>query len=1208
LAVWAWDVLAVAGVLVIVMGVHLMSPAARAASAESITRTNQPALVVTTNGPVEYLQPAQAPIPARLHQVINFNEALRTLIDGRATVRFYDWSGLRLADRSSLLIVRDSADTNSPAIRLLEGQLFFSSRGGPIRIPIETPHGRALTKGTEFLVRVDAQAGRSEFIMFDGQLELSNEVDQRTVLAGQQGVAIPGRNIEVRPLLEATNVVQWWLYYPAVLDPAELGLTGLEQMQLAHSLTNYQAGDLTAALRSFPGYPASPEAASERARLYYAALLLSVGAVERARTQMSEVDPQAPLARALRTMSAAVAPPLSQTADATAASIPPESSSEFLALSYAHQATNDLKQALHAAGAAVANSPDFAFGWERIAELEFSFGHIRAARKAIERSLTLAPRNAQAHALNGFLLAAENKPRAALAAFDQAISIDPGLGNAWLGRGLCKRRISWSTGFPVRRAGDVSSARSVDARHQASTPPLPVPDSEADWLSDLQTAAIIEPRRALFRSYLGKAFADVADFERADHELAFAQRLDPNDPTSWLYRALLKREENRVNDAVDELEKSIDLNDQRALYRSRFLLDEDRAVRSSSLANLYQSAGLNDVAVREAARAVSYDYANYSAHQFLAEGYNALRDPTRFNLRYETVWFNELLLADLLSPVGGTPLSQHISQQEYARLFEGNRVGLSSDTLYRSDGQYRELASQFGRIGNTGWSLDLDYQHNNGVRPNNELDRIEWYTTIKQNLTPQDSVLLLAKYQDYHSGDNFQYYDPRSASKDFTFDEIQDPILLAGYHREWSPGVHTLLLGGRLINDQSFADRNATNVVIFKDINDVPQAMVPLGFDVSHHSELEIYTAELSQLLQTEHHTLVLGVRLQTGEFQSRSMLTNPVPIPFPNLAADTRSEDSFGEVAAYGYYTVELPAQLHVTGGLAYQQMHFPENFRSPPIHDGETTRQQVSPKAALVWNFVPEATLRGIYTRSLGGVSLDESYRLEPVQLAGFSQAFRTLIPESLAGSVAAPEHETWGGALDVKLGRRTYLGVQGEVYRSTVRRTVGVFEDQPATGPVPSSTPQHLDFEEQSISARMDQLLGAEWSAGLLYRFSAAELKSAFPDLAQLPNNPSRTDRAELQEASVNVRYNHPSGVFAIAQAAYYWQHNAKDSAALADEAFPQVNLSVGYRFPRQRGEVSVGGLNLNGADYHLNPVNLHPEYPRERVFVARLLFNF
>ena len=53
-----------------------------------------------------------------------------------------------------------------------------------------------------------------------------------------------------------------------------------------------------------------------------------------------------------------------------------------------------------------------------------------------------------------------------------------------------------------------------------------------------------------------------------------------------------------------------------------------------------------DVAVREASRGVDSDYANASSHLFLANSYNSLRDPRRINLRYETPWFNELLLAN----------------------------------------------------------------------------------------------------------------------------------------------------------------------------------------------------------------------------------------------------------------------------------------------------------------------------------------------------------------------------------------------------------------------------------------------------------------------------------------------------------------------------------------------------------------------------------
>jgi len=57
---------------------------------------------------------------------------------------------------------------------------------------------------------------------------------------------------------------------------------------------------------------------------------------------------------------------------------------------------------------------------------------------------------------------------------------------------------------------------------------------------------------------------------------------------------------NRFNEGVGDLEHSIELNDNRALFRSRLLLDEDLAVRSSSLARIYQKADMPEVSLREA--------------------------------------------------------------------------------------------------------------------------------------------------------------------------------------------------------------------------------------------------------------------------------------------------------------------------------------------------------------------------------------------------------------------------------------------------------------------------------------------------------------------------------------------------------------------------------------------------------------------------------
>ena len=250
-----------------------------------------------------------------------------------------------------------------------------------------------------------------------------------------------------------------------------------------------------------------------------------------------------------------------------------------------------LKDALEAARRATEISPAFGFAWARVAELEFSFGHHRESAKALERALALSPKNAEALALRGFVLSAQNKIGAALESFQQAIEADGALGNGWLGRGLCRIR-----------CGDFSEGR-----------------------RDLQTAAALEPNRSFLRSYLGKAFSQEYDTLHARRELSLARRLDENDPTPWLYQSWLDYQQNQPNAAVEDLETSQALNDNRAVYRSRFLLDQDRAVGSSSLARIYQDAGLKQVSVNEATRAVTYDYADYSAHLFLADSLYALR-------------------------------------------------------------------------------------------------------------------------------------------------------------------------------------------------------------------------------------------------------------------------------------------------------------------------------------------------------------------------------------------------------------------------------------------------------------------------------------------------------------------------------------------------------------------------------------------------------
>ena len=130
-------------------------------------------------------------------------------------------------------------------------------------------------------------------------------------------------------------------------------------------------------------------------------------------------------------------------------------------------------------------------------------------------------------------------------------------------------------------------------------------------------------------------------------------------------------------------------------------------MRSANLAAIYQDDGMFDLSVREATLGVNEDYSNASSHLFLANSYNALRDPTRINLRYETPWFNELLLANLLAPVGGGPLSQFVSEQEVLETIRSQPLwDQFDDQLPKHRGRARDRFT----VGNL-WKCELLFRH-----------------------------------------------------------------------------------------------------------------------------------------------------------------------------------------------------------------------------------------------------------------------------------------------------------------------------------------------------------------------------------------------------------------------------------------------------------------------------------------------------------------
>src|ERR1017187_1248606 len=664
-------------------------------------------------------------------------------------------SVVRLKAMSEVEILPDTS-ADGPGLDLIGGILSFFHRDKPSRVRVISDGGNAGILGTEFVMAVTSVNGTEQTTLsvIDGQVYFTNAGVTLDFTNGQQAIGEPGRPPRRTAAFIANNILQWCFYYPGVLDANELPLTAAETNELAESLVAYRAGDLLVALAK---YPDARQPGSDAERVYHAGLVLSVGQVEEAETNLSAMsatgvaEKNQRLAAALRTLIAAVKreprPSTVSYSPRWSEAKTNQLSSEFLADSYYEQSLGGpkaLDNALQLARRAAASSPDFGFARERVAELEFSFGKTDRALADLKTALQLSPRNAQALALQGFLLAAQNKTREAIASFNAALAVDSALGNAWLGRGLCR----------IKR-GDSKAGR-----------------------EDLLIAAAMEPQRAALRSYLGKAFGDAGDTLRATNELRLAKQLDTNDPTAWLYSALLNEQNNRINEAVRDLEKSQELNNNRSVYRSDLLLDQDRAVRSANLARIYDEAGLDDVAVREANKAVEADYASYSAHLFLANSYDRIADPNLVNLRFEPAETTEYLLANLLSPVGVGTLSPTISQQEYSKLFESDGLHLTSSTEYLSRGAWTQSAAQYGTFGDTSYSLETYYRSDPGQRVNNDIEEQNHSLSVKQQITPNDSLFAQVGWFNTQGGDLAQRYDQRTANPIFRSNESQDGSLI----------------------------------------------------------------------------------------------------------------------------------------------------------------------------------------------------------------------------------------------------------------------------------------------------------------------------------------------------------------------------------------------------------------------------------------------
>jgi tetratricopeptide (TPR) repeat protein len=1060
--------------------------------------------------------------PVRLDETYCAGDMIRVQEHSRAAIVLRNDINLRLDQHTTITFIGLEQERTT-LLDLLRGAAYFFSRV-PRSLRVTTPFVNAAVEGTEFFARVERD--RTVLSIFAGQVSAVNRAGSLALTSGQSAIAVAGQAPIPRVVVRPRDAVQWALYYPPILDyrPADFA-NGTEadwRALVRRSIQFYREGDLAGAFASLAGAP--EDIRDPRFFTYRAALLLSVGRVDEAQADIDRalmLDPRHGPAVAVRSV---IAVAHNDKAEAlrlarTAVELNPTSAAARVALSYAQQADFDLKGALASLQEAVKLAPENPLAWARLAELRLSFGELNQALKAANQAVRLQPNLARTQTVLGFAYLTQIKTRDAKQAFAKAAQLDQADPLPRLGLGLAK----------IRESG-------LEAGRE-----------------EIEIAVSLDPNNSLARSYLGKAYYEEKRDPLARDQLAVAKELDPKDPTPWFYDAIRKQSINRPVEALQDLQKSIELNDNRAVYRSRLLLDEDLAARSASLGRIYNDLGFQQLALVEGWRSLNIDPSNYSAHRFLADSYAALP-------RHEIARVSELLQSQLLQPINITPVQPQLAESdlfilsgagpaepslnEFNPLFNRNRFALLASGVVGSNSTLGDELVHSGVWGRLSYSLGQFHFDTDGFRANNDLRRDIYNVFAQASLSYKTSVQAEYRYIDTKSGDLRQFFDP----------EIFFPLLREKAH------TYSVRLGLRH-GFTPYSDVVAS--VIYRSL-DFDTAFVPGRIEFA--GDEDGYLAEIQHLFRLQQFNIISGIGYFSADDRQETKL-------LPSIQDVTKSNVHHANIYAYSQLNFLRDVTLHLGASADF-------------FEDANVERNQFNPKFGLTWNPLPGTTLRAAVFRALKR-RVVSNQTIEPTQVAGFNQFF-----DDLNGA------DSWryGVALDQKFSVHLYTGAELSK-RDTVMPTI-------RTQPVR----QVLEFDRDERLARF-YLYWIPWTwLALRAEYQYEQIKFDPPDLNELLVAEIHTHRVPL-----GVGIFHPSG-FNIGLKATYIDQEGKFEDMMGrfipdNDQFWLMDAAIGYRLPQRLGLVGVELKNVFDRKFKFqdtDPINSRISPERLILFRFTLVF--
>ncbi len=1074
---------------------------------------------------------------AALNEQVCEGDTVRAGVRSRAAVNLVNQSVLRL-DQGSAIRLDDVSPKEevSSLLRLFSGIVQFFSRK-PRTYKVATTTSTIGIRGTEFVL--SARDGETpEVTVFEGELSAANSFGETTVGSGQTALLADGRAPQVRTAVRPRDKVQWSLFYPPVIALRDAAsVTADADATVSAALDCARRNDTACA---FEALDSTPQAARNAGYfLLRGALLLSVGRVEEAGAAIDSAlaeEPQAGSAMALR---AVIAVAQNRTADALAAGeravgLSPNAAAPRIALSYAQQADLQLEAARDTLLIATEKQPEDALAWARLAELWLALGFRDESAQAARRATEIDPEVARTQIVQGFSALAQIDTEGAASAFQRALALESADPLAHLGLGLARIR---------------------DGRL-------------AEGRGSIETAVALDSNNALLRPYLGRAYFEERRAPLDAEQYAIAKALDPLDPTAYLFDAIRKQSENRPVEALDDLQTSIDNNDNRAVYRGRIALDQDRAARGVSLAQVYDTLGFTQLGLNEARLSLTLDPANASAHRFLSDSYSSVR-------RREISRVSELLQAQMLQDINTNPVQPSLSSSnlnvvgggpadvglnEFTPLFESDGIQFGATALGGTNdtaGGEIVVSALYGRysVSLGGYTYDTD-----GWRLNNFQDQDIGNLFVQAAITPELNAQIELNDRATEEGDLAFNFDPNqfSLSK-----RVERDLETGRVGLRWSPGPANDVLISHIESDRDTLTQEDQMVFL----EDPPGPGLFPAFIRGTAREDGAQT-ELQYIRRGRAYNVVIGASSAEVDVQTADSTVVELGAPFPPLPLfDVTAQREIEQARTYVYTNYELSDYVTLTGGVAY------DDYDDPP-HDETDT----SFKLGARWRIDDRHSLRAAAFQTVKP-ALVNNRTLEPTQVAGFNQFFDDINgTRSKAVGIGYDSMPTSSLSWGIELTGR-------ELEEPQVLNTiVGV-------GPPPDFAPV---FSVQSVFEDREERLAriyVYWTPTPYVAVSAELVHDLYEategEATRFASLPTDVTTSSLP---VGVRYYSPSGWFAGIGATAVEQEielapftGMGTTVSRNEDSFTVVDLIGGYRLPKRRGVISAEIRNVGDEQF-------------------------